>query len=92
MIRTSLRLTLVTALVGLGWMAAKAQTAQPTFEIVVEAPAGETTIRCERGCELAWVQRGVNPNATPMQSFTFSCGGGGALRCGSGRVGGWIKP
>jgi len=59
MIRTSLRIATVAALVGIGWMAAKAQTSEPNFEIVVSAPSGETTIECVRGCELSWVERGL---------------------------------
>ena len=89
MIRTVLRLALVVVLVALGWIAAKAQAPEPNFEILVQAPSGTTTIRCVRGCKLAWVERGVNPNSTPMQAFTFSCSGS---NCSSGKVGGWIEP
>jgi hypothetical protein len=74
--RSAKRIAAIAALVGLGWVAAKAQTSEPDFEVVVTAPSGETTIECVRGCELAWVQRGLNPNSKPMQSFTFKCGGG----------------
>src|SRR5688572_17842498 len=77
------------ALLGLGWSVGKAQGANPDFEIVVNAPAGETTVECKRGCSLAWVERGVNPNSTPMSTFKFSCSG---ERCSSARVGGWLKP
>jgi hypothetical protein len=89
MIRTSLRIALAAALVGLGWVAGQAQTSQPDFEVVVNAPSGETTIECVRGCDLAWVERGVNANAIPTQSFRFACNG---ARCSSYRVGGWVKP
>lgn len=75
------------ALMTTGWAIAKAQTAVPDFEIVVDAPGGATTIRCLRGCKLAWVERGVNPNATPVESFDFACSG---PRCSSGKVGGWL--
>jgi len=75
------------ALVATGWAIAKAQTPEPDFEIVVDAPGGPTTIRCVRGCALAWVERGVNPNATPIESFDFACS---APRCSSFRVGGWL--
>ena len=92
MIRASLRLVMIVALITLGWMAGKAQTAEPNFEIVVNAPEGETMIECVRGCELAWVERGVNPNAKPMPTFRFSCRGNRELRCSSAKVGGWITP
>jgi hypothetical protein len=77
-------------------MAAKAQTSEPDFEFVVNAPTGETTVECVRGCELAWVQRGLNPNSKPMPTFTFKCGSGAVggaaeARCSSFKVGGWIK-
>jgi hypothetical protein len=39
MIRASLRIAMVAALVGIGWMAAKAQNLEPTFEVVVNAPS-----------------------------------------------------
>ena len=76
------------ALMAAGWVVAKAQTpAVPDFEIVVDAPGGATTIRCVRGCTLAWVERGVNPNSKPIESFDFACSG---ARCSSARVGGWL--
>jgi hypothetical protein len=79
-------------LVGTGWVAAKTQVTAPEFELVVEAPAGPTTIRCVRGCKLMWVERGMNPNGTPQSSFEFSCSGDATARCSSARVGGWITP
>src|SRR5213592_2352183 len=33
---------------------------EPDFELVVDAPAGPTTITCVRGCRLMWVERGIN--------------------------------
>ena len=92
MIRASLRIATVAALVGIGWMAAKAQTSEPNFEIVVNAPSGETTIECVRGCELSWVERGLNPTAQTMKTFTFKCSGSADGRCSSHKVGGWVKP
>jgi len=88
MARTALRVALALGLLGTGWVAAKAQTSGPTFELQVDAPGGETTIRCVRGCKLAWVQRGVNPNAAPQLTFEYRCTG---ARCGSGLVGGWVE-
>ena len=89
MIRTSRRIATVAALITLGWIAGRAQTTTPDFEIIVNAPSGQTTIECVRGCELAWVERGLNPNSTPMRTFEFACNG--AARCSSSKVGGWIK-
>jgi len=88
MIRRSLRIGIVAALIGIGWMAGKAQTSQPDFEFVVNAPSGDTTIECVRGCSLSWVERGLNPNAGASATFKYSCSG---ERCSSGKVGGWIK-
>jgi hypothetical protein len=89
MARTILRVVLVVSLFGAGWIAAKAQTSAPTFELEVDAPGGETTVLCVRGCRLAWVQRGVNPNATPQPTFKYSCTPA-QVRCGSGAIGGWV--
>jgi hypothetical protein len=78
----------------IGWAAGRAQApAQPAFEIRVNAPTGETTIECVRGCTLAWVQRGVIPSDVPQSTFTYSCSGAAAPpRCGSGLIGGWLTP
>lgn len=80
---------LVAGLVAIGYVAGLAQTTQPTFELVVDAPGGETSVRCVRGCTLKWVERGVNPNDKAIQTFQFSCSG---PRCSSARVGGWLVP
>jgi hypothetical protein len=82
-----LRLVIAAALVLLGWAAGKAQPTQPNFEIRVNAPGGETTIECVRGCELSWVER-QNSSGGTMTTFKYTCG---ADRCSSGRVGGWLK-
>ena len=94
---TALRVAVALGLVVAGWAVGKAQTLQPDFEFLVNAPTGETTVECVRGCELAWVQRGLNSDSKPMPTFTFKCGSGGSggsttePRCSSFRVGGWIK-
>jgi hypothetical protein len=75
-------------LILLGWVVGRAQTSEPAFELVVDAPGGETTIKCVKGCGLSWVERGINANATPMATFTYQCT---APRCSSGRVGGWLN-
>ena len=86
--RSFWRLGLALGLLGTGWIAAKAQTSEPTFELRVDAPEGPTTVRCVRGCKLAWVERGVNPNSTPISTFEDRCTG--SPRCASGLVGGWV--
>ena len=89
MARMILRGVVVLAMLAAGWGAARAQTSAPEFEIVVSAPEGSTTIECVRGCTLAWVAKGLNPNSQPTRSFSFACKGAG--RCSSSRVGGWIE-
>jgi hypothetical protein len=88
--RTLLRVIIAAALVGLGWSAGRAQTPEPDFELVVDAPAGATTITCKRGCSLAWVERGLPDAAGRQQKFWFECGGPGVGRCSSRTVGGWL--
>jgi len=84
------RVVIALALVATGWGFARAQATDPTFELVVNAPEGATTITCVRGCTLSWVERGLNPHAGPQRSFEFSCNG--SSRCSSARVGGWVVP
>ena len=71
-----------------GWIAGRSQTSQPDFELTVDAPSGETTVECVKGCELLWVERGI-PQSAPRgdKKFVYSCS---VIRCGSGRVGGWV--
>lgn len=88
MASTIVQTALAVILIFLGWAVGRAQTSAPAFQLVVDAPAGETTIKCVKGCELAWVERGVNANATRIPIFTYSCT---AARCSSGRVGGWLN-
>ena len=89
--RFILGITVGLALAGAGWVAARAQTPAPDFELVVRGPVGETTIECVRGCRLMWVARGVNQNDSPQPSFSFACRGAGLAGCSSGRVGGWTE-
>jgi len=53
-------------------------------------PVGATTITCVKGCTLAWVERGVNPNSQPLLTFSYRRTGPTVERCSSGKVGGWI--
>ena len=88
--RTAIRIVIAGSLVLTGWVLAKAQSSQPDFEIVVSSPAGKTTVECRRGCELSWFERGLNPRATTMKTFSFGCTSG--ERCASGVIGGWMNP
>lgn len=89
--RLPMWVAIATTLMGLGWAVGKAQTSQPDFELIVNAPVGETRVVCRRGCELLWIERGLNPNAARETTFTFSCTSA-TQRCSSSRIGGWIKP
>jgi hypothetical protein len=89
---TVLRVAVAFGLVVGGWSVGRAQSTQPAFELIVDAPVGETTVECLRGCGLAWVEHGVNPAAPAMRTFKFDCFGPGKERCSSFRIGGWIKP
>lgn len=88
--RTLIRAVVATVFVALGWMAGRAQTSQPDFELVVDAPEGLTNVTCSRGCKLAWTERGT-PNAATQMTFTFSCSGTQNQRCSSAKVGGWVQ-
>jgi hypothetical protein len=88
MSRILVRSVLAVILIFLGWAVGRAQTTAPAIELLVDAPGGETTIQCLKGCELAWVERGVNSNVTPNPTFTYRCT---APRCSSGRIGGWLS-
>ena len=89
MARMTLMAAVAFALVGLGWAVARAQTTGPDFELIVNAPSGDTSIQCVRGCTLKWTERGINPDDLGQQMFSYGCR---APRCSSGRVGGWITP
>jgi hypothetical protein len=89
MVRKAFIAAVALALVGLGWVAGRAQVSSPDFEIVVDAPDGHTNVECVRGCKLMWIGMGTPPGAVPKEHFDFTCGG--ANRCGSGKVGGWIE-
>jgi hypothetical protein len=91
MIRMAVRLLLSAALVGIGWSVGRAQTTAPEFELVIDAPAGRTNIECVRGCQMAWVER-MTPNSviTTQPTFSYECSNS-QNRCGSGRIGGWVK-
>jgi hypothetical protein len=52
------RVVAAAGLIALSWTIGNAQSRQPDFELLVNAPAGETRIECVRGCTLMWVERG----------------------------------
>ena len=88
-LRPIIQCAIAVILISIGFTVGRAQTPGPAFELTVDAPGGETTIKCVRGCELAWVERALNANSMPrMQTFTYKCSG---PRCPSGRVGGWLS-
>jgi hypothetical protein len=87
--RVLLRLLIAAGMIMLGWAAGRAQSSQPDFELIVNSPPGETTVECNRGCQLAWVERGVSPTVTPNPTFKYGCSG--TERCSSYKIGGWIK-
>jgi len=68
-----------------GWTA-RGQSADPDFELLIDAPVGQTTVKCLRGCTLAWWQDGPH-RSVPIAQFEFACSG--TTRCSSGKVGGW---
>jgi hypothetical protein len=87
---TNLRVMLIAALLLLaGWTAGKAQTTAPDFEIVVTTTSTGTAVRCVRGCNLSWAERGLNPQAKAISQFEYSCQGGSS--CSSGTISGWLQ-
>jgi hypothetical protein len=87
--RITIQILVGAILTFIGWAIGKAQTSAPSFELAVNAPGGKTTIECVRGCELSWVERGLDSNSTPAKSFEYACT---SDRCSSGRIGGWLDP
>jgi hypothetical protein len=62
---------------GAGWLAASASlglNGSGVFRLSIDAPAGETTIKCE-GCEfLSWTAEGRAGDRHPAFNFTCSTG------------------
>src|SRR5262245_60858537 len=59
---------------GAGWVTATSGLQGGVFRLSIDAPTGETTIKCE-GCEfLSWTTRGRPPERQPAFSFTCSNG------------------
>ena len=94
MTRIAVRLLLAVGLIGIGWGVGRAQAPLPDFELVIDAPEGKTIIECVRGCQgLGWIER-IVPGTIPVPTqtvFWYGCINSGNARCGSGRIGGWVK-
>jgi hypothetical protein len=91
MMRIALRLLLAVILIGAGWTIGRAQAPMHDFEIVIDAPEGQTRVECVKGCKLAWIERMVPGTVTPERTdFSYRCSNSPTQRCGSGRIGGWI--
>lgn len=72
------------ALVGLGWVAGAAQTVRGDFELRIDAVGGTTNVECVRGCGLIGSRDVLNPRASQMRTYGFSCTAG---RCQASVVG-----
>ena len=56
MSRRLIRVSLVALLIGVGWVAGRAQSPRADFEIVVSAPFGRAEVTCLRGCAITWAE------------------------------------
>ena len=84
MARWVARLILVVVLVGAGWSIGRAQTAVPLpdFELVISGAAGDTEVKCLKGCKLSY--RSIRPPnnvkespvdpKTAQEKVGFGCG------------------
>lgn len=82
------RSLLVAALVSLGWLTGRAQTARPDFEFRIVIPEGKGYIECVRGCELAST---TTPEPLPQKSFHFGCLHSADGSCTFSQIGGWVR-
>ena len=83
--RGTVRIAIAAALLGLGWSVGRAQSARPDFELLIDAPGGETSVTCTRGCALIWTGKQVSVEAKSLQTFKCS----NQERC-SATMGGWV--
>ena len=84
MVRFATRVLIIIVLTAIGWSVGKAQEPPLVINFTIDAPVGDTTIQCERGCEFYSSQQG---RARASSQFMFSCTAeGGRQRC-SGRFG-----
>ena len=73
------RALIVVGLVALGWVAGRAQTAKPDFELVISGAAGDTQVKCVKGCKLSY-QRYSGPNGPIYSEGTTDRVGFGCAR------------
>jgi hypothetical protein len=82
------------ALLTIGWVVGHAQRAEPDFMLSIDAPFGETRVKCVSGCALMGSNDLGNPNAGTMLEFLYACRGRAAAnpdaRCGA-TVAGWLR-
>lgn len=83
------KLLMSSALVACGFVAGHARTPEPQFVLALDAPAGESSVRCISGCELLGGRDLGNPAAGRMAEYRYSCSGTGTTRCAA-RVAGWL--
>jgi hypothetical protein len=88
--RTVVRISVTVGLLVAGWSAGRAQNIKPDFVLHVDSPAGTTTVKCVRGCELVFARSADNPQALPMPTFTYTCDSPNG-RCSSQEIAGWVK-
>ncbi len=87
MARIALRALVAVVLIAVGWSVGHAQGSPPTFNLAIDAPIGDTSIQCKRGCELFFLRDG---SPTASNHFTLSCKGDGETRRCSGTLSGGI--
>jgi hypothetical protein len=86
----AVRVAVAVALIGFGWSVGRAQSGQPDFELMIDAPGGATTVQCVRGCSLQFHMDSSNSDNIPSSTFSFNCRGV-ASRCSSGTINGYLK-
>lgn len=87
--RTLIRVSVTIGLLVAGWSAGRAQSVKPDFVLLVDGPAGSTTVKCVRGCELVFARSADNPRAAHMPTFKYTCTSPGG-RCSSDEIAGWV--
>jgi len=85
--RIPARVAVALALLGFGWSMGRAQSSQPDFELMVEAPGGATTVQCVKGCDLLFH---MDVGNVPSPTFSFNCSGGTSW-CYSQTINGYLK-
>ena len=78
-----------------GFAVGHAQTSErPDFMLAIEAPPGETHVKCISGCKLMGARDLGNPNAGRLVEYFYGCyvpaGEDAKGTCGA-RVAGWLE-